>query len=60
MIYMYKGRIVISTGKIKTDSSRDIPNTDADGETKSEWYSAIDKDGIMIEDVLPIVQLSRV
>jgi hypothetical protein len=54
----YKGRIVISTGKIKTDSSRDIPNTD--GETKSEWYSAIDKDGIMIEDAIPIVQLSRV
>jgi hypothetical protein len=56
----YKGRIVISTGKIKTDSSRDIPNTDEDGETKSEWYSAIDKDGIMIEDAIPIVQLSRV
>jgi hypothetical protein len=67
----YKGRIVISTGKIKTDSSRDIPNTDGEGvsppcdnggsgETKSEWYSAIDKDGIMIEDAIPIVQLSRI
>ena len=36
----------ISTGKIKTDSSRDIPNTEEDKETKSEWYSSIDKDGI--------------
>jgi hypothetical protein len=46
----YKGRIVISTGKIKTDSSRDIPKTEEEGtevETKTEWYSLIDKDGIM-------------
>jgi hypothetical protein len=59
----YKGRIVISTGKIKTDSSRDIPKTEEEGtevETKTEWYSLIDKDGIMIEDAIPIVQLCRV
>ena len=59
----YKGRIVISTGKIKTDSSREGVSPPCDGgsrETKSEWYSAIDKDGIMIEDAIPIVQLSRI
>jgi hypothetical protein len=84
----YKGRIVISTGKIKTDFTRDVPKTEEvkieegdEGvrteeetieepippisstpkeETKSEWYSAIDKDGIRIEDAIPIVQLCRV
>jgi len=92
----YKGRIVISTGKIKTDFTRDVPKTEEQREevpkteeqsqevkiediteeeateepppisstpkeeTKSEWYSAIDKDGITIEDALPIIQLSRV
>jgi hypothetical protein len=76
----YKGRIVISTGKIKSDFSRDIPKTeevkvediteeDIDNpikpsiqteETKTEWYSSIDKDGITIEDAIPIVQLCRV
>ncbi len=54
------GRIVISTGKIKTDCSGDIPKTEEDEETKTEWYSAIDKDGISIEDAIPIVQLCRV
>jgi hypothetical protein len=93
----YKGRIVISTGKLKTDFSRDIkketiveevsvPTTQNEEdvkieditediteeepipmkpsiqteETKSEWYSAIDKDGIRIEDAIPIVQVCRV
>jgi hypothetical protein len=93
----YKGRIVISTGKIKTDFTRDVPKTDEQREevkieegvsspydegvrteeettkeepppisstpkeeTKSEWYSAIDKDGITIEDAIPIVQLCKV
>jgi len=99
----YKGRIVISTGKIKTDFTRevkketiveeepsatqneeeevkvdeevkieDITEKEATEEpiptispipteiTKNEWYSAIDKDGITIEDAIPIVQLCRV
>jgi hypothetical protein len=91
----YKGRIVISTGKIKTDLTRDIPKeepkeepieevveeevkvediTDEEEptnnpppipptpteETKTEWYSSIDKDGITIEDAIPIVQLCKV
>jgi hypothetical protein len=72
----YKGRIVISTGKIKSDFSRDIPKTeevkvediteeDIDNPIKpsiqkTEWYSSIDKDGITIEDAIPIVQLCRV
>ncbi len=124
----YKGRIVISTGKIKTDLTRDIPKEEgvsspydeqsergvrvpttqneeeeveeivdveqseqneeeevkveditdeeepthssvAGGqnplptpteETKTEWYSLIDKDGITIEDAIPIVQLCKV
>jgi hypothetical protein len=70
----YNGRIVISTGKIKTDLSRTIPNeeTEDDGnrpcnyeEIKNEspnieWYSGIDKDGITIEEAIPIVQLCRV
>jgi outer membrane protein assembly factor BamB len=48
----YMGRVVISTGKIKTDLTND------EGENPI-WYSAIDKDGITIEDALPIIQLSR-
>jgi hypothetical protein len=51
----YVGRVVIATGKIKTDFSREKesePNED-------EWYSGIDKDGISIEDAIPIVALSR-
>jgi len=100
----YKGRIVISTGKIKTDLTRDVkkevesettsdevivdeeivdeeivdevkveditdegtdevpmnnPPTQTE-ETKTEWYSSIDKDGITIEDSIPIVQLCKV
>lgn len=71
----YNGRIVISTGKIKTDLSRTIPNEETEEnemnrptnyeETKNEspnveWYSGIDKDGITIEEAIPIVQLCRV
>ena len=44
----YMGRVVIATGKIKTDFTRD-----------NEWYSGIDKDGIAIEDAIPVVALSR-
>ena len=51
----YMGRIVISTGKIKTDTS--IKKEDSD---KYEWTSLYDKDGITIEEAIPIIQLSRV
>jgi hypothetical protein len=40
--------VVITTGKIKTDFSRE-----------NEWYSGIDKDGTSIEDDIPVVTLSR-
>jgi len=70
----YKGRIVISTGKIKTDFSRSSPKEEEpdDGNRPSnyedikntnqnvEWYSLIDKDGITIEESIPIVQLCRI
>ena len=46
----YIGRIVVSTGEIKTDL-KSIDN--------NEWDIKYDKDGITIEDALPIVQLSR-
>lgn len=49
----YVGRIVVSTGKIKTDY------TTYDDKNEPVWGSKIDKDGITIEDALPIVQLSR-
>ena len=69
------GRVVIATGKIKTDLTRtaepsepeaaeaDEPE-DVESEPKAkredpEWYSEIDKDGIAIEDAVPIVRLSR-
>jgi hypothetical protein len=78
----YMGRVVIATGKIKTDYSRtkDIepdpepeepevidPNPILKPEDKKpkpvqqeeEWYSEIDKDGISIEDAIPVVALSR-
>jgi len=72
----YIGRVVIATGKIKTDFSRPKKpeiepepeietNTELPKplhETKSyeeEWYSLIDKDGITIEDAIPVVALSR-
>ena len=61
----YMGRVVITTGKIKTDLTRKIEPTepepvhDIKKTTESEWYSLIDKDGITIEDVVPVVALSR-
>ena len=45
----FEGRIVISTGKIATDT-----NTN-----DTEWIVLYDKAGITIEDALPITQLSR-
>ncbi|OBQ32449.1 MAG: hypothetical protein AN484_27955, partial [Aphanizomenon flos-aquae WA102] len=59
----YMGRVVITTGKIKTDLSRDVetpeptePDTsDIKKAPDSEWYSLIDKDGITIEDAVPVV-----
>jgi hypothetical protein len=63
----YMGRVVIATGKIKTDFTRTTPapNEETDVEEdkapkeNNEWYSEIDKDGIAIEDAIPIVALSR-
>jgi hypothetical protein len=46
----YVGRIVISSGKIATDSKT---------ENNTEWNILYDKEGITIEDALPIIQLSR-
>jgi hypothetical protein len=51
----YMGRVVIATGKIKTDFTRK-KESEPD---EDEWYSGIDKDGISIEDAVPIVALSR-
>jgi hypothetical protein len=58
----FVGCIVISTGKIKTDYSTITEDEGEDEVKKSsvEWKSAIDKEGIFIEDALPIVKLSRV
>ena len=78
------GRVVIATGKIKTDLSRNVEPGVADEPVEpvgvadepvgvadepvesdikkapdTEWYSLIDKDGITIEDAVPIVALSR-
>ena len=58
----YMGRVVIATGKIKTDSTRakePEPDKPKNEPITQEWYSTIDKDGITIEDAIPIVQLSR-
>jgi hypothetical protein len=71
----YMGRVVIATGKIKSDFSRitkapkdpnapdgaDDPNDPNNKAPKenTEWYSEIDKDGITAEDAVPIVRLSR-
>ena len=49
----YVGRIVVSTGKIATDTKDNYNNPDG------EWEIKYDKDGIMIEDALPMVELSR-
>ena len=58
----FVGRIVISTGKIKTDASRKkiIENQLEETPDEYEWYSLEDKEGITIEDALPKVQLSRI
>jgi hypothetical protein len=58
----FVGCIVISTGKIKTDYSTITEDEGEDEVKKSrvEWKSVIDKEGIFIEDALPIVKLSRV
>jgi hypothetical protein len=61
------GRVVIATGKIKTDFSRtteapkdpDEVEEDKAKREENEWYSEIDKDGINIEDAVPVVRLSR-
>lgn len=45
----YEGRIVISTGKIATDTN----------DNNEEWVVKYDKDGITIEDALPQIELSR-
>jgi hypothetical protein len=66
----YMGRVVIATGKIKTDFTRQVeaegePVIDGvsglprDKEKIDEWYSGMDKDGISIEDAIPVVALSR-
>jgi hypothetical protein len=56
----YMGRVVIATGKIKTDSTDNNeesgPYTD---NIKPEWISRENKEGISIEDAIPVVQLSR-
>jgi hypothetical protein len=45
----YAGRLVVATGKIKTDYS----------DENNEWKSLYDKEGITYEDAVPIVELSR-
>ena len=49
----YEGRIVISNGKIATDT------TDNGIENNTEWEILYDKAGITIEDALPKIELSR-
>ena len=66
----YMGRVVIATGKIKTDLSRmideergeDAPEYVEPEKSKKqtpEWYNAMDKDGISVEDAIPVIALSR-
>jgi hypothetical protein len=50
----YEGRIVISTGKIATDTTDDNENRE-----NTEWRILRDKEGITIEDALPMIELSR-
>lgn len=45
----YAGRLVVATGKIKTDIS----------DENNEWKSLYDKEAITYEDAVPIVELSR-
>jgi len=49
----YEGRIVISNGKIATDT------TDNGVQNNTEWEILYDKAGITIEDALPKIELSR-
>ena len=51
----YEGRIVVSTGKIATDTTDDNDNKD-----NTEWRILYDKEGITIEDALPKIELSRI
>jgi hypothetical protein len=57
----YVGRVVIASGKIKTDFTRkkEPTNPELSSKDEDEWYSDIDKDGIKIEDAIPVIQLSR-
>jgi hypothetical protein len=72
----YMGRVVIATGKIKTDFTRKketdaepepipeliingLPQPTGGKQVEDEWYCGIDKDGISIEDAVPVVALSR-
>jgi hypothetical protein len=50
--FKYAGRVVISSGKIATDLSEGV-------DENNEWTIKYDKEGITLEDALPIVQLSR-
>ena len=50
----YVGRIVVSTGKIATDW-----RTKKEADEGKDWEIRYDKDGITIEDALPIIELSR-
>ena len=49
----YEGRIVISNGKIATDT------TDTGVKDNTDWTILYDKAGIAIEDALPKIELSR-
>ena len=49
--FKYAERVVISSGKIATDDSNNDEN--------KTWTIHYDKEGITLEDALPIVQLSR-
>jgi hypothetical protein len=46
----YIGRIVISTGKIATDMTND----------NNEWEIKYNKEGITVEDAIPMIELSRI
>ena len=51
----YVGRIVVSTGKIATDW-----RTNQDIDDGTDWHILYDKEGITIEDALPMIELSRI
>ena len=54
----YMGRVVIATGKIKTDFTEDIETPEGEP-LQTKWHSKTGKDGIAIEDAIPMVALSR-